>query len=233
MQVSDAHHFRKMVAGACMVVAPALVLASAIVSPKLSSDGSTQLGYAAAHLDRWYITQVIALASLVLLVPAILGLMHMLRERQVAMGHVGGALAIIGVMAATAVTGAAMVIWQMAEPTRNALQMGRLADDFVGTTGIVVPLFIPTIGVALGFIALAWGLFRARAVHALSAVLMAAGTIALNLGLGPVASNALTIAGAAAFTIGLGAIGWTVLTETDEAWEHTPVFQGFGGAHPV
>jgi hypothetical protein len=230
MQVSDAHHFRKMVAGMCMVAAPALVLASTIVSPKLSSDGSTQLRYAAGHLDRWYIAQVIALAGFVLLVPAILGLMHMLRERQVAFGHLGGALAIIGVMAATALTGAAMVFWQMAEPGRNVAQMGRLADDFFGTTGIIVPLFIGSIGIALGFIALAYGLFRARAVHWLSALLMAAGAVAIIVGFGPAASNVVAIAGAAALTIGIGSIGWTVLAEPDAAWEHTPEFRGFGGA---
>jgi hypothetical protein len=227
MQVSDAHHFRKLVAGMCMLAAPALVLVSAIVSPKLSTNGATQLRYAGAHLDRWYLTQVIAMASLVLLVPAILGLVHMLRERQVAIGHVGGGLALVGVMAATAMTGAAFMMWQMAEPSRDAAQMGAVVHDFIHTTGTVVPLFIPTIGIALGFIALAYGLFRARAVHWMSALLMAAGAVALDVGLGPAASNVLSIAGGAAFTIGLGSIGWTVLTEADEAWEHTPEFQGF------
>ena len=227
MQVSDSHHFRKQVAGLCMVFAPALALVSVIVSPKLSTNGAAQLRYAGAHLDRWYLTQLLALAGLVLLVPAVLALMHMLRERQVAMGHVGGALALIGVMAATALTGAAFLMWQMAEPGRDAAQMGAVMHDFLHTTGVVVALMIPTIGLGLGFIALAYGLFRARAVHWMSALLMAAGAVALDVGLGPAASNALSIAGAAAFTIGLGSIGWTVLTETDAAWEHTPEFQGF------
>lgn len=230
MQVSDSHRFRKQVAGLCMLFAPALVLVSAIVSPKLSTSGPAQLRYAGAHLDRWYLAQLIALVSLVLLVPAILGLMHMLRERQVAMGHVGGALALIGVMAATALTGAALLMWQMAEPGRDAAQMGAVMHDFLHTTGVVVALMIPTIGVALGFIALAYGLFRARAVHWMSALLMAAGAVALDVGIGPAASNVLAIIGAAAFTIGLGSVGWTVMTETDEAWEHTPEFRGFGGA---
>lgn len=32
------------------------------------------------------------------MVPATLGLMHMLREREVALGHVGGAIALIGLL---------------------------------------------------------------------------------------------------------------------------------------
>ena len=39
------------------------------------------------------------LVSLVLAVPAVLGLMHMLREREVALGHVGGGLGLLGILA--------------------------------------------------------------------------------------------------------------------------------------
>jgi hypothetical protein len=230
MHVSDAHHFRKTVAGACMLVAPALLLVAALIAPKFDSDGSTQLAYAARHLDRWLITQLLSLAALALLVPAILGLMHMLRERQVAMGHVGGALALLGTLAATAGTGVGFAFWQMAEPGRDAAQMGRLADDIVGSAGVVIPIFIVTIGLPLGVIALCYGLYRARAVHPLSIALLGVGSILLELGFGPVASNALAIIGGAATTIGLGSIGWQVLTESDEAWEHTPEFRGFGPA---
>ena len=45
----------------------------------------------AAHL--------VLLASVVLALPAVLGLMHMLRERMAAYGHIGGALALPGLLA--------------------------------------------------------------------------------------------------------------------------------------
>ena len=43
MAFSDSHHFRKMVAGACMVLGPLLALGSYVVSPALKSDALPQL----------------------------------------------------------------------------------------------------------------------------------------------------------------------------------------------
>src|SRR5919201_1336357 len=93
--LSDAHHSRKMVAGACMVIAPLLVLVSEVIHPAEKSSSREQLAVIARHLDRWYAAHLIALVAIALLVPAVLGLMHMLRERQVAWGHVGGGLGLI------------------------------------------------------------------------------------------------------------------------------------------
>jgi hypothetical protein len=41
------------------------------------------------------------------------------------------------------------------------------------------------------------------------------------------AMNWLAIVAAAFLVVGLGAIGRMVLRETDEAWEHTPEYEGF------
>src|SRR6476646_1468474 len=83
--ISDAHHFRKMVAGFCMVFAPLCMLVGFVADP-----------------DAEY---AFLFAGAVLMVPAALGLMHMLREREVALGHVGGGLALIGLMGMTALIG--------------------------------------------------------------------------------------------------------------------------------
>jgi hypothetical protein len=39
--------------------------------------------------------------------------------------------------------------------------------------------------------------------------------------------NWLAIVAAAFLVVGLGSIGRMVLSETDEAWEHTPEYEGF------
>ena len=39
------------------------------------------------------------------MVPAVLGLMHMLREREVAFGHLGGGLAMVGLLALAEIVG--------------------------------------------------------------------------------------------------------------------------------
>jgi hypothetical protein len=66
---------------------------------------------------------MLVLISIVLAVPATLGLMHMLRERHVAAGHVGGGLALVGLLAFTGVTAVQLVVWQMAQPQLERGQM--------------------------------------------------------------------------------------------------------------
>jgi uncharacterized membrane protein YdjX (TVP38/TMEM64 family) len=58
------------------------------------------------------------------------------------------------------------------------------------------------------------------------AIFVAAGAILLGVAFGA-ALNWLAIVAAAFLVVGLGAIGRMVLRETDEAWEHTPEYEGF------
>src|SRR4029078_4998357 len=83
--LSDAHHFRKMVAGFCMVFAPLCMLVGFIADPDAS--------YAFLFIGA------------VLMVPAALGLMHMLREREGACGHMGGGLSLVGLMGMAGLVG--------------------------------------------------------------------------------------------------------------------------------
>ncbi len=187
MHLSDAHHFRKMVAGACMVVAPLVLLVAMVVHP--ASD------------------------------------MHMLREREVAFGHVGGGLAMLGLLAFAGIVGMELVIWQMAAggSTREAVA---LLERLNSTAGIVIPFVIVSFGFTLGLACLAVGLYRARAVQSWMAISTAAGAILFGFAVGT-AMNWLAIVAAAFLVVGLGAIGRMVLRETDEAWEHTPEYEGF------
>jgi hypothetical protein len=58
------------------------------------------------------------------------------------------------------------------------------------------------------------------------AVFVAVGALVFGFAIA-VATNWLTIVAAAFLVVGLGAIGRMVLRETDEAWEHTPEYEGF------
>jgi hypothetical protein len=187
--ISDAHHFRKMVAGFCMVFAPLCMLVGFIVDP----DASYAFMFAGA----------------VLMVPAALGLMHMLREREVAMGHVGGGLSLIGLMGT----------------------VGLVGLDVAGTTdlvnrvdhldGVATWMFVAAMGFGLGMAMLGLGVFRARVMTSWAAACLIVGGIAFDVAL--LASSAgIAIAAAAALVAGLATTGLTVWRESDDAWEHTP-----------
>jgi hypothetical protein len=227
--LSNAHHFRKMVAGVCMMLAPLLLLVSAIIHPGLKTDEAALLASAARNPDAWYLAVMLALVSIVLAVPATLGLMHMLRERHAAAGHVGGGLALIGLLAFTGVTAIHLVVWQMARPGLDRVQMVSLLRDVDNATGIFIPFYLCTFAFALGYLVLAYGLAAARAISPVMAGCIAIGAVLLSVGYAT-AVMWLFILAAALLLIGLGSTGLAVLRETDAEWEHTPRFRGFRAA---
>jgi uncharacterized membrane protein len=221
---NDPHRFRKTVAGACMVLSPALGLVGFIVAPGYHSGAGSQLATVAAHRDQWFISELLILLSLVAFVPAVLGLMHMLREREVASGHLGGALGLVGIMAAVGSTAIGMVMWQMTATPAMAALVNRVQD----TTGTFVLFFLGVFCLTAGMVVLCAGLWRAHATHPIATGLVALGSVVAAVGF---AANEqwLLIASYAMLLAGLGAIGQMVLNETVEDWEHTPSVAA--GAH--
>jgi hypothetical protein len=194
--ISDAHHFRKMVAGFCMVFAPLCMLVGFVVDP----DASYAFLFVGA----------------ILMVPAALGLMHMLREREVAMGHMGGGLSLVGLM------GTAGLIGMDVGGTTD------LVDRVDHLAGVANWMFVAAMGFGLGMTMLGVGVFRAHAVMSWSAPCLMIGGIAFDVAL-LTSSAGIAIAASAAMLAGLGATGFTVWRESDEAWEHTPALGGGAG----
>ena len=226
MHLSDAHHFRKMLAGACMVLAPLFLLVATIVHPETKTDEAAQLAVIADNLDAWLVAHLFALVAIALSVPAVLGLMHMLREREVSLGHVGGGLAMIGLLAYVGIVAIeGFVGWQMGEVGDSAAMVALLASIY-DSAGIVIPFFVMSLGFAVGMVCLAFGLYRARAVQSWMAICLAVGAVLVAIGT-MAAVNWIGFVAAAFLVVGFGSIGRMVYRESDEAWEHTPEYEGF------
>jgi hypothetical protein len=217
--MSDAHHFRKMVAGFCMVVAPLFALVGFIVHPAAHSNESAQLNVVAAHMDAWYVSHLLLFTAVVLAVPAALGLMHMLREREVVFGHLGGGFALMGLMAIAGLIGMDMVTWQMGAGAHG--EMASLLHRVDHTTGIVIPFFIGSLLFGVGYLVLGMGLYRARAAASWFAACLMIGGILFDVGL-LTTSLSVAIVASALVLVGQGSIGRTVWTASDEEWERMP-----------
>ena len=222
--VSDAHRFRKTIAGLCMIGAPILFLASSLIVPGFDSDESAFAGLIAGDADAWNTAQVLALGGWALFMCAVLGLMHMLRERGTREGHLGGAVALIGTVAALAQCGYGLALGELAKGSAEstAALMTSVNDNAL----TMVALFIVPLGVTIGGVVLAWALYRHHMVPVWiaagiggSAILYAVGAFTF--------SQELYIAASAVLLVGSGALGMNVLRESVEDWEHTPAL----GAH--
>ena len=187
--ITDAHHFRKMVAGFCMLFAPICMVVGLSVDP----DAAYAFLFVGA----------------ILMVPAALGLMHMLREREVAFGHLGGGLSLIGLMGI-----AGMVGMDVGGATK-------LVDRVNHLVGVGHWMFYAAMGFGLGMALLGMGVFRAHAVASWAAACMMIGGIAFDVAL-LTHSGGTAIAGSAVMLAGLGMTGLKVWRESDDAWEHTP-----------
>ena len=131
---------------------------------------------------RWYVAHLLALISIALMVPAVLGLMHMLREREVAFGHVGGGLAMLGLLAFAGIVGMELVLWQMAAGQwRHRCRRVALLERSEQHRWIVIPFAFVSFGFSLGMACLAAGLYRARAVQSWMAVSTASGVDPVRL----------------------------------------------------
>src|ERR671914_434478 len=135
MGFSDSQHLRKTIAGTCMVLGPLFVLAAFVISPRLETEAAAQLRVAAEHVDRFYLVNLIAMVGVALMVPAVLGLMHMVRERRPAHSAIGGALSVLGLLATMASFGIAFAIWRMASDGVSAADV-TLLDSIIDSAGI-------------------------------------------------------------------------------------------------
>ena len=225
MGFSDSHHFRKMLAGVCMVLGPVFALASFVVSPALHTKVGDQLVSYAGHPDRTLLSGLFALAGVALVIGGTLGLMHMLREREVGYGLLGGVAAMVGLFCTMASIGMSLVFWAM---VKSGVQPADVtaAHKVTHAAATMIPLVIMPLLVGVGYAVLSVGLVRARAVDWWMALALTAGVVCICIS-GPAASVALGIVGSAIFLVGSGAIGLMVLRETDADWEHTPEYRGF------
>ena len=224
MGVSDSQHFRKTVAGVCMIGAPLLFLVAFAISPKLETASGKMLAVTAQHPDRAVISTFFGMAGVALALGAVLGLAHMMRERGAGYGNWGGVISLLGVLGVMASFSAGFMVWLMAKDGVTAADAHLLHRYNVSAPGVIIG--VVGFCFALGMVILAMGLYRAHFVDWWMAMLVAIGPVLIEVAF-PAHALWMAIVGSAFLLVGLGSIGLMVLRETDEEWDHTPEYRGF------
>lgn len=216
---SDGPRFRRMVAGVSLVLSPVFLLAAFVVVPTMASDTRAMLAAIAHHPTQWYLFGLFLLVSYVLLAPAVLGLMHLLRDRAAAWSGIGGSLALLGTISAVTDTRLVFVTWQMAAPEADRDQMVALLTRLEASAGATLPFILGTLGLVIGTVLLAIGLYRARAVPTWVATALGAGIVA-NLAAFIAGSRPGLVASSALLVLAYGCVGLVFLRQSDQDWEH-------------
>jgi hypothetical protein len=169
-----------------------------VVLPANKGDVGAQVAAVAGAPDRFIVANLLALGSVILLVPAVLGVVHMLRDLRPRLALVGGGLALAGVMPVAVQVALGFVEWQMVAPGADRHEMVALLDRVEFSAGFV-PILLAAALPAVGLSVLAYGLARTRLAPAWVGALVALGAVGLDVGF-EIPSLAVRIA-AAAFTL--------------------------------
>ena len=218
MNLRNPRTFRRQIGGAAMIVAPLVIVLAELLHGRFETDAAKQIAVVTDNTGRWYAAHVLVLVGLVLTVPAFLGLARLLERSRPVIANISRLVFVPGLVALTSVAGMELVLWQMAQPGRDRLEMVALLESLNESAGIA-PLF----GFVLLFPA-AWllagiGLYVSRATPVWGAAL-----IALSQPVGFVSEFSggpkwLAVAAQVAFAIGLVPVGVRVLRQSDDTWK--------------
>lgn len=160
-----------------MVAGPAVLLAGFVLHPSDEGNSATVLRRISEHHSEWVSAHVLLFAAAALLIPAVLALGRLVAGPQ---RRASAAASALVVFASVGLAGAAafeQLLGVAATLDGDAAAMARLLDganDSVAVTGM---LYLPQLAVVLGFLIMAWALFRSKTVPTWSAVAMAVGAV--------------------------------------------------------
>jgi hypothetical protein len=222
LKIWDAHNFRRTLTGLSLIGAPLVFLVSLGAFPDLPDDPTAMLAAIAANHERTMVAALLLMLSSVLFLPAFVGLIHLLRDRGVVLGHLGGGLALLGALGHIGRATHFLVYVQMTTGGADQAQMVALMNRIQGDSALL-PIMLSLGGFDIGLLLLGIGLWRARvrprwavAGVVLAIVLFIIGVIISGGG------TIIVLVVLAGLAISLGAIGWSVLRMSDGDWERLP-----------
>jgi hypothetical protein len=227
-------NFRKAVAGLCLLSAPLLFAGSEMLAPDSDSSGAAeQLTAFAQHRGLLLASALLGIATSILFIPALFGLLQYVRARGASYGHVAVTLMLYGLITAhAALDGINIMFWEMAKPGMDRTAMVSLLDGLQHES-VGAPLLAGHYLFAIGYILLGVALWRARSFPRWAALFVIltpiidalASFTPVNL-IGEGIANTLAVAA-------FGAMGLKMLTAPVASWDGAPAEVTAGAAQPV
>lgn len=228
LRINDADNFRRTIAGLCLIGAPLVLLVAMIVHGGGGNAGLVRTLFESP--GRAQAANLLIMFSSVLFVPALVGLLGLVRGRGVILAHVGVTLAIIGVIGHAVWAGFQIVLLGLVQSgTLNRAQMSELISGGPPNAGFVIVMFAFMIGFFLGLLFLAGALWRSGAVPRWAAACIFLVPFADFVPGGAIVS----VLGPVLGLVGFGAAGLKLLSMPDAEWSQSEAYSAVGvGAQP-
>jgi hypothetical protein len=217
LRIKDPSNFRRTLVGLCLIAAPLILFVASLIQPTSEGDEAREwLPELAEEPGRNDAATTLFIVGFVLLVPAIIGLVHLIRDRGIVLGHIGGVLAVLGTVLYPVLFSTTFYDLSLAEnlPIDQAVEAQEGTEDYVG----VYFIFIPAIfGWTLGLILLSIALLRARVAPVWFLVLVILANIAIFFSNGE--SVIVAALGSLLFLVAFGSLGLKILGMSDADWD--------------
>lgn len=210
-------------AGLCLILAPALFSVTEVLSgllPEGGNDPVAQLSATGSQRGIWLWATFVGIASAIFFIPALFGLMQMIRARGVVLAHVGGAFAIVGsALAGLVLGGFQLVLYDMASPANDRHAMVAAVQHATHDPALL-PIVASHDVFALGIVLLGIAAWRSRLAGRVAGLLVVAAVL-VDVIAGSILSDsiAVTIVSDGLLVVGLGAIGVRLLPGSDAIWD--------------
>jgi len=213
LKIGAANNFRRTLAGLCLIAAPLVGLIGALLTPRFAGGFGDELATISEQPERWLISTFLTLLSFFLLIPAVLGIVHLLRDRAVALGHLGAGLVLLGLYFHAAVIGYSLVEVPLTASGIGRARTIEFTEQMYDSTAFTM-ILLPFLSFYLGSVILAVALWRARVTPLWIAFVIVLALLTEFFGpeaLSPALMFLLLL-------VGFGWIGLKVLRMADAEW---------------
>jgi hypothetical protein len=218
LKITDANNFRRTVVGLCLIAAPLFLLLASLNEPNPGGGAAGLVQAIAEHPGQAQAHSLAFIISSIFFVPALIGLLYLIRDRGVVLGHIGVGLALIGAVGRAVWLGFQIVLLGFIQSGIDREQLSAVVEGGPPNVGFVTVLLMSAGGTFLGMIILAIGLWRGRVAPLWVAVCIIAAIVWVSTPPLFMIMPQVDVGGAL-LLVGLGWIGLKVLRMSDADWE--------------
>jgi hypothetical protein len=229
----DWRRIRRIFSAVCLILGPALFCLGILIRPSGSDEtGEELLAYVRSNGAIVHLHDLMSIAAIFLLVPALIGAMHVLRSRAPLLGYLGGGLALVGFVSLFGMIALDGVALDMVRHGGSQADMAAVLDRAMNQDPILITMtMVFVVGHIVGATLLGIGLYRARIVTLWSAAAVAVSQPMHFIAHG-VENKPLDVVAFALFAVGLATLGVRMLRMHDAEWDAEPASVPPGASAP-